>query len=270
MKIGVRAHDYGKQEIEHLAKTLHDCGYECTQLAVTRAIVGIESYEDVKSEHLVRIREAFEKYHVEIPVFSCYMDLGNPKEDIRRYAVDTLKKCLVYGKEVGAKVVGTETSYSWLDAEQKKIWYPFMLDSLKEVIEEAARVDMRLALETVHVHPLDSLEAVLDVFGKINDEKYLRIILDASNVLKASYSDQQETFWEEWLEAVGKYIEAVHMKDMYFNEKGQNVYTALGQGVIRYDIIAKWLHANKPDMYLLREEMKPETAEADIAFMKRL
>ena len=33
MKIGVRAHDYGKMEIEKMAETLHREGYEAAQLA---------------------------------------------------------------------------------------------------------------------------------------------------------------------------------------------------------------------------------------------
>lgn len=34
MKIGVRAHDYGKMKIEELAQTLHERGYNCAQLAL--------------------------------------------------------------------------------------------------------------------------------------------------------------------------------------------------------------------------------------------
>lgn len=114
MKIGVRAHDYGKMEIEQLAETLHDVGYEAAQLALPKAFTGIESYADITPGHLERIRAAFEKHSIEIPVFGCYMDLGNPDEDVRRYAVDTMKRCLAYSKEVGAKVLGTETAYPHL------------------------------------------------------------------------------------------------------------------------------------------------------------
>ena len=87
MKIGVRAHDYGKMEIEQLAKTLHSVGYEAAQLALPKAFAGIDSYEDITLSHLDRIRNAFEKNGIEIPVFGCYMDLGNPDESVRRFAV---------------------------------------------------------------------------------------------------------------------------------------------------------------------------------------
>ncbi len=270
MKIGVRAHDYGKLGIEELARTLHECGYECAQLALPKAFVGIDSYEDITLKHLEAIRSAFEKYQVEIPVFGCYMDLGNPNEEIRTYAVENMKKCLAYSKEVGAKVLGTETAYPRLGAEEKKLWYPHMLDSVQRVVEEAQRLDVQLAIEPVYWHPLDSLEAVMDLFEKVDDEKHLRMIFDASNLLGFPNTTDQNAYWSQWLEATGKYIEAMHIKDFKLDEKGQYVPTPLGEGVIDYTAISKWLHENRPDMYLLREEMNPVIAQADIAFLKKL
>ena len=44
----------------------------------------------------------------------------------------------------------------------------------------------------------------------------------------------------------------------------------LGEGVIQYETIAQWLHENRPDMYLIREEMNPAAAQRDIAFMKKI
>ncbi len=270
MKIGVRAHDYGRMEIEQLAETLHNCGYQCAQIAMTKVISGIETYGDIKLSHLERLRAAFEKYQLEIPVFGCYMDLANPDEAIRRNAVNNLKMCLAYAKEVGAKTVGTETAYPRLNEEQKKIWYPYMVDAVKEVVEEAVKLDMVFAIEPVRYYPLDSIETVQDVFEKVQEDKHLRIIFDAYNVLKRSDIDNQEAYWTAWMESVGKYIEAMHIKNFVINEQGERAWTTLDQGVIQYDVISKWLRANKPDMYLLREEMDPAFAKEDIAFMKKI
>ena len=41
MKIGVRAHDYGKMEIEDLARVLHEEGYDAAQLALPKAAMRI-------------------------------------------------------------------------------------------------------------------------------------------------------------------------------------------------------------------------------------
>ncbi|MDD3362139.1 MAG: sugar phosphate isomerase/epimerase [Hespellia sp.] len=270
MKIGVRAHDYGKMEIEEMAMLLHEEGYDAAQLAFPKAFTGIDSYEDITLRHLERVRKAFEEQQVEIPVFGCYMDLGNPDESVRAHAVETIKRCLAFNKEVGANVVGTETAYPHLDAEQKKIWYPHMLDSVQRVVEEAARLDVKLAIEPVYWHPLENLDALLDVIKKVGDEAHLRVIFDASNLLEFPESTEQGTYWNEWLSHIGKYIEAMHIKDFNFGENKEYQPTLLGEGCIKYDAISKWLHKNRPDMYLLREEMNPKTAQKDIAFMKSL
>ena len=270
MKIGVRAHDYGKMEIEKAAETLHNEGYQAAQLALPKVFAGIDSYEDITENHLERIRRAFEDWKVEIPVFGCYMDLGNPDDEIRDYAVRTLKKCLAYSKEVGANVVGTETAYPHLNAEEKAKWYPHMIDGIKRVVEEAVRLDVKLAIEPVYWHPLENLEAVLDVMDKVGDEKHLRMIFDASNLLQFPDTTDQSAYWREWLVNTGKYIEAMHIKDFYFDEKGNYCPVPLGKGVIQYAAISEWLHENRPDMYLLREEMNPDIAQSEIAFMKKL
>ncbi len=270
MKIGVRAHDYGKMEIERLAETLQQEGYQAAQLAFPKVFVGIQSYEDITLKHLERVRNAFERHKIEIPVFGCYMDLGNPDESVRSYAVHTLKKCLACSKEVGANVVGTETAYPSLRAEEKAKWYPCMLDSLKRVMEEAARLDAKLAIEPVYSHPLENLDAVTDVMNQIGDSKHLRIIFDPANLLPFPVLEDQDAYWQKWLLHIGTYIEAIHVKDFYYDQNGQYHPAPLGKGVLRYEAISRWLHENSPDMYLLREEMNPEIASADIAFMKNL
>lgn len=270
MKIGVRAHDYGKMEIEDLALKLYEEGYNSVQLALPKAFVGIDSYKDITLKHLERIRKAFEDKNIEIPVFGCYQDLGNPDEDIRRNAVDTIKMCLAYSKEVGAKVVGTETAYPRLSAEEKKIWHPYMLDSIKRVVDEANKLDVKLAIEPVYWHPLDSLEVVMGVIEEINDEKHLRLIFDASNLLEFPDTTDQNKYWSGWLSNIGKYIEAMHIKDFKLDENGGYVPTLLGEGVIDYSAIKTWLHENAKDMYLLREEMDPTTARNDIEYLKSM
>lgn len=270
MKIGVRAHDYGKKDIEELAIILNKEGYEAVQLALPKAFNGIECYEDITYKHLMEIRYAFEKKNIDISVFGCYMDLGNPDEKIRTYAVETIKKCLLYCKEVGAKMVGTETAYPRLDMQEKRMWYPYMLDSIKRIMEEAVRIDVKFAIEPVYWHPLDSIENVLHVMETIGDEKHLRMIFDASNLLHNPQGVNQELFWNDWLENTGKYIDVMHIKDFILDQEGQYCPVQLGKGIIQYQPISNWLHNNKTDIYLLREEMNPVFSRKDIEFLKKI
>ena len=270
MKIGVRAHDFGRREIGEMAGLLHDEEYEAAQLALPKAFMGIESYDDITPEKLEQIRTSFEKQNIDIAVFGCYMDLGNPDENVRRYAVDTLKKSMTWAKELGAHVVGTETAYPRLNWELRQQWKPFMMDSILRVMEEAVRVDMPLAIEPVWWHPLEDLETTMEVLEKVGDAAHLRMIFDASNLLKHPKTTDQDACWTRWLDAVGDVIDVMHIKD--FSLDGRKIYQpeALGAGVMDYTAISRWLEKQEREIYLLREEMNLLFAKEDIAFMRSL
>lgn len=270
MKIGVRAHDFGRREIGELAGLLHDEEYEAAQLALPKAFLGIESYEDITAERLKQIRKAFEKQKIDIAVFGCYMDLGNPEEEVRSYAVNTLKKSMTWAKELGAHVVGTETAYPRLNWELRQQWKPFMMDSILRVMEEAVRVDMPLAVEPVWWHPLADLETTLEVLERVGDEAHLRLIFDASNLLKHPEKTDQNTYWTQWLDGVGDFIDVLHMKDFSLDRRKIYQPEALGAGVIDYTAISRWLEKQEREIYLLREEMNLLFAKEDIAFMRSL
>ncbi|MDY3919877.1 MAG: sugar phosphate isomerase/epimerase family protein [Candidatus Limivivens sp.] len=270
MKLGVRAHDYGKRQIEEMAALLREEGYEAAQLVLPKAFTGIDSYQDITLKHLEQIRRVFEMYQIDIPVFGCYMDLGNPDPEVREYAVSNYKRCLTYAKEVGARVVGTETAYPHLTAEEKKRWHPFMMESVKRIVEEAQRIDMRAAIEPVYWHPLTDLETTLEVLRAADDPEHLRLIFDASNLLEFPESTDQNSYWKEWLDAVGSFIDVLHIKDFSLSENREYQPKVLGAGVIRYEAISRWLHEQNRELYLIREEMDPCFAREDLAFMRKL
>ena len=270
MVIGVRGHDYGKMEIEKLPEYLQKAGFEAAQIAPWKAFTEIDCIEDMTESKRMRIKAAFERWQIRIPVLGCYVDLGNPDDKIRQEAVARLCKCLSYSKEIGAGVVGTETSYQSLSREEKKIRFPYMIDSIKRVTQKAQELDAVFAVEPVSTHVLDSLDAVLQVMDQVGDKRHLQIIFDAVNVLEPDQVDRQTQYWEKWLQYAGEYICAMHVKDFTFNQDGSYHPAPLGTGLMEYETICSWLHANRPDMSLLREELDPAYADTDIQFLRNM
>lgn len=268
MKVGVRAHDYGKRSVEELAALLQKEGYESAQLAFPKAFQEIESYQDITLAFLHEVRKIFEKYEVDIAVFGCYMDLGNPNKDVRSQAVRTFCQCIAYAKEVGAKVIGSETAYPHLNTQEKEIWRPHMMDSIQRIMEEAQRVDMQVAMEPVYWHPLENLEVTLDVIRHVQDPKHLRLIFDASNLLEYPETVNQNEYWKEWLNHIGEYVDVLHIKDFSLGKDRSYQPEILGKGVIEYQAISDWLKKQKREIYLLREEMNPRFAKEDILFLR--
>ncbi|HHV09147.1 MAG TPA: sugar phosphate isomerase/epimerase [Clostridiales bacterium] len=268
MLVAVRTHDYGKQPVDELAGLLKSEGIEAAQLVLPKAFSEINSYDDVTPELIERIHRNFEEGGIKIHILGCYMDLGNPEDEVRRDAVETFKKCLAWNKLLGASIVGTETAYPRLSREEKKIWYPYMLDSIAGLVEEAERLNMDMAIEPVYWHPLEDLETTAAVFEKINSS-HLKMIFDPANVLEFPGVDQ-EACWKEWLDLLGDKIEAIHMKDFIEGPNKEYCPVCLGEGVIRYPEIVKWMNRNKPDIVVVREELNPKTAQKDILYMREL
>ncbi len=134
----------------------------------------------------------------------------------------------------------------------------------------AQKADMRLAIEPVYWHPLTDLETTMEVIHRVGDEEHLRLIFDASNLLEFPENTDQDKLWTEWLEAVGKYADVIHIKDFSLDRRRQYQTEPLGKGVMRYDAISRWLDKQKREISLIREEMNLLFVKEDLAFMRNL
>lgn len=268
MKLGVRAHDYGRHSVKEYAALLKQEGYQAVQLAIPKAFTGIETYEDVTDALLHEIREEFSKAQIEIAVLGCYQDLGNPNEDIRNKAVATFKECLRQSKILGARMTGSETSYAHLSKFEKHAWFPHMMDSLKRLTEEAERLDVWMGIEPVAWHPLEDMDTAAEVLDALGSS-HVKIILDPANILEKPDEISQRAYWKRCFETLGEHVQAIHLKDFIVNEKGCYEAKLLGEGIMDYSVLKEWLKTH-PDMPVLREEMNPLTAKQDLSFMKSL
>ncbi len=149
MKIGVRAHDYGRMGMQELAACLKREGLDAAQVAPPKAFSQVESIDALTEGQAEEIGEVFREAGIEISVLGCYVDLGNPDPDVRKEAVRLLKRSLSLAGRMGARLVGTETAYRRLSEAEKKEWFPYMLDSIQRATEEAARVGAVLGIEPV-------------------------------------------------------------------------------------------------------------------------
>ena len=120
MKLGVRAHDYGRHTPEKLAGILKKEGFASAQVALHKAVEGVDKPFRVKKEILKNIKQEFQKKDVEIAVLGCYMDLSARDESVKKEHIINLEAGIRYGKYLGAGMTGTETSYGVLNLEEKR------------------------------------------------------------------------------------------------------------------------------------------------------
>jgi sugar phosphate isomerase/epimerase len=266
MKLGVRAHDYGKHSVKDFAQLLKREGYKTVQLAIPKAFTGINSFDDITEDLLEEIRQEFTKNSIEIAVLGCYQDLGNPDKSIREAAVKTFKKALLHSKILGAQMVGTETSYARLSETDKTACFPFMMESIYAIVNEAEKLDAVIGIEPVSWHPLKDAETAAMVLNTVKSS-HLKIILDPANIFPSDLSVSQDSYWKNVLGLLQNDIRAVHIKDFSTDKDGQYVPKPLGGGIMKFDILRQWI-LTKPDLPVLREEMNPLSAHKDISFLK--
>lgn len=269
MKLGCRAHDYGTHTAAQLAEILHSHGYNACQLAIPKAISGVADYQSITPQTAAEIGEAFAAQGVEISVMGCYQDLSNPDAEVRKQAVANIAHCLSVQKLVGARVVGSESSYANLSEEEKAVRYPLFVDSALRIAEAAAKYDGVFAIEPVFWHPLDTIERTQNLLDAVADKQHFKMIFDAANVLKRKYQSAQTQLWQQWLGEFGEHIEAMHIKDFVL-EGDKYCPRVLGEGVMDYTFIRSWLCENRPEMALLREEVQLQHDQQDLHFMRSL
>lgn len=269
MKLGVRAHDYGRHTPAQLAGILKKEGFASAQVALHKAVEGVDKPFPVKREILKNVKQEFQKNSVEIAVLGCYMDLSAGDETVRKDHITNLEAGIRYGKYLGAGMTGTETSYGVLSLEEKRETRKQVWDVIDRLLAVAQEQEICLGIEPVAAHTLYSPKWTQELIRDMNSP-WLKIIFDPVNLLTKDKIIDQEELWKECFESFGEKIGVVHLKDCLLSQDGSFVPCSLGKGLMKYDYLFDWLKKNKPDISVLREEITMEHAHEDIAFMKKI
>lgn len=271
MKVGLRAHDYGKMPVDKLFKKISDDGFYEIQLALPKAIEGVNSLDDVDEDLLESIKENMQKYGISIAVFGCYVELGCLDEEERQKEVNRFLKGMDFAKYLGAKCIGSETTHLSMDTpeEERRIAFEGLVDSVRQIVKKGEEIGLDVAIEPVARHTLNTPELTRELIERVPSE-HLKIIFDPVNLVTETNLVEQETLWDRAFECFGERIVALHMKGIRFNEAGELEKANLNTNAVNFKRIISWLKTNQPEVPVLREEINPQEAEADRVFMSTL
>lgn len=266
MRIGARAHDYGKHSAYELSKQLREAGFEAAQVAIPKCIEGIENFGQITPAVLEDVRESFQKNNIDISVLGCYIEPSLLEKEARLAQVGNFLKALEYSKVLGAGLVGTETTNFKLEESQRQDVFELLVDSVLRMVEQAEKLDAIVGIEPVAKHTLNTPALTYELLERVKSDK-LKIIFDPVNLLTLQNMNDQPKLWKECFEAFGSKIEAVHAKDVIIQDGGFKP-VVLGTGIVEYAPIFEWLNTNKTHISILREEVNPVTAAQDIEFLR--
>lgn len=269
VKMGVRAHDYGKLPIGELCREIAGDGWNAIQLAIPKAVAGLTDFSDVTADIVHEIRVELEKSGLSVAVLGVYVEPSLMDDTQRLAQTDHLFKALSQAKILNAGCVGTETtSRKRQPGASHKDALRQLYRSLESLLPEAERLGVNIAVEPVYRHTLNSPELTRGLLKDMNSPR-LKVIFDPVNLMQLEDIGTQAGLWQRCMDCFGGDIVAVHIKGASgeMTELGLG-NAALADSVVDYKSLFGHLRAlNAP---ILREAAVPACAGADIAFIRRL
>jgi L-ribulose-5-phosphate 3-epimerase len=272
--LGSRAHDFGKHSVEVMAKKVSEKGYTSIQLALLKAIDGIDTSLGKLSPGLAfYIKDTFAKENVQIAVLGCYINPIHPDINERKKHLDRFKEHIRFARDFGCSVIGTETGSlkmddSYRNENEGKEAFETLIESLKELVKEAEKFGVIVGIEGGKNEVLTSphkMKKALDII----DSNNLQVIYDPVNYISIDNYKNQDTLIKEAFELFGDRIVVVHAKD-FLVEDGLIKTTAPGKGSLNYELFLKLVKERKPYVNLLLDEVDEIEMEESMKFIRNI
>jgi L-ribulose-5-phosphate 3-epimerase len=274
MRLGVRAHDFGKNSAEVMAQKVSEAGFTSIQLALSKAIDGIDtSYGKLNPGMAFYFKDVFAKKNIQIAVLGCYINPVNPDIDERKRELDRFKEHIRFARDFGCSVVGTETgslklNNSYNNDNESEEAFEIFMESLNELVKEAEKFGVIVGIEGVKSDVISSpqkMKRALDTIGSRN----LQVIYDPVNYLSLENYKNQDNLIKEAFELFGDSIAIVHAKDFVI-KNGTIVTTAPGKGELNYELLLKFIKERKPFINILLEDIKEMDMEESMRFIRNI
>lgn len=264
MKIGIRAHDMEKAPLDQLVKNIHDKGFSCTQLALSKAIYEFNVEPEAMTPGMaMHIKDIFLKNNVDIAVLGCYLNISNPHKEDNKQVKEVYKTHMRFASHLGCGMVGTETGavnreYKFEEANHSKEALDLFIENCKEVVEYAEKMGVIFGIEPVATHIVSDIERAHKVLQSIQSPN-LQIILDPVNLLSIQNYKEHEDIINGAFQLFGKDIAVIHAKD-YIVKDNSLISVPAGNGSLNYELLMGHIKKKKPFIHVLLEDTKPDNA----------
>lgn len=260
-RIGNRPHDFGKNTIEDMARTVSEYGFDIIQLALKKVLENVSDTNDVICDiHAASTRKILKKYNIDISVFGCYLNYGQEDEKARLYNVDRFLKHIQYANQYGARMVGTETGslnsdYSYNKDNGGEKAYSIFCDSVEKMVTYAEEKKVRVALEAVSNHIINSSQKMLRIIKDMATEN-LVVIFDPVNLITTENYLDHDRIINEAFDLLEDKILAVHAKDFIIEDDKVKVVAA-GKGLLNYRLFMQKVKQSPQNIDILLENIRP-------------
>ena len=272
LRVGVRAHDFGQRTADELASRIAARGFSCVQLALNKAIKGLDLRAgDLNSKLAREIGGAFARHGVGIEVLGCYINPLHPDLKTRATLLEFFKDHLRFARDLGCGIVALESGsvnadYSPHPANHGAAAFREMLASLSELVAEAEKYGVCVGLEAVASHSVSSAQKMRRVLDALAS-KNLRVIFDAANLLSPENFREQSRLVPAALDLLGDDIAVIHAKDFVI-ENGAMLPVPAGRGQLDFAPVLKFVRLRQPRTGVLLEAAAENSAAACARFLQ--
>ncbi len=273
MQLGIRLHDTKKLPFEERIAQVHELGFACGHLALSKVIDEFPTTDEALTPGLAMyIKNVFAKNHVDIAVLGCYLNLANPNQEQLAGIMHRYMAHIRFASWLGCGVVGTETgapneTYTFVPECHTEAALQTFIRNLRPIVKYAKKMGVVVAIEPVYRHIVCNPRRARRVLDEIASPN-LQIIFDPVNLLDVENYDQRGTVIEEALELLGPDIAVVHLKDCALRN-GKLLSMGCGQGEMDYTAILKYMKAHKPFIHATLEDTRPENNQRVKHFITR-
>ncbi|MBQ7954812.1 MAG: sugar phosphate isomerase/epimerase [Lachnospiraceae bacterium] len=262
MQLGIRLHDTKKLPIEERLADVHNLGFKCGHLALSKVISQFPTDDSALTPGLAMyLKNLFAKNEVDIAVLGCYLNLANPNPEQLKKITHRYMAHIRFASWLGCGVVGTETgapneTYTHVPECHGEEALQTFITNLRPVVKYAEQMGVVMAIEPVWKHIVCNPKRARQVLDAI-DSPNLQIILDPVNLLDICNYKDQVAIVEEAIELLGDDIAMVHIKD-FIPEEGKLISVGAGLGMMDYTALMKFVKERKPYIHATLENTTPE------------
>ena len=273
MQLGIRLHDTTKRPFEERIAEVHQLGFACGHMALSKVIDEFPTTDEALTPGLAMyIRNVFARNQVDIAVLGCYLNLANPDKEQLAETVHRYMAHIRFASWLGCGVVGTETgapneTYSFTPECHTEEALKLFVDNLHPIVEYAEKMGVVVAIEPVYRHIVSNPKRARKVLDAIHSPN-LQIIFDPVNLLDMENYAERKSVIEEAIELLGPDVAMVHLKDCAVRD-GKLVSMGCGLGEMDYTAVLKFMKERKPFIHATLEYTKPENNQRVKHFIMR-
>lgn len=270
--LGIRAHDFGKLPVDQLADKIASYGLQGIQLAIAKAIDGINADTGAQSPGLAcHLRERFARRGIRVSVLGCYVNIVHPDLAERAKLMARFKEHLRFARDYGCSVVATETAslnadWSWHPDNNTEEAFQMAVRSVAELVEEAEKFGVFATIEGVATHVMNTPQRMRRMLDSIASQN-LQVLFDPVNLLSLENYRDQDRVIRESFDLFGDRMIVIHAKD-FTVENGVFRSIPAGLGQLDYKLLKSLIRQRKSHIDVILEDTSEATLAKSIAFMR--